>query len=144
MALIDNHFLKMFLVKNSIQYPQFIIQKTPQDKDFQVIDSVEVDQLPGFLEIPPFEHDYVCEDNSKKHTLLWLSYPEQIYLVAAFPNPISLDRYTVNMLYHLLIPTSLMTPSHKPENPFESIVLGQIELSAANSFETLFIKILEQ
>jgi sugar diacid utilization regulator len=142
--LLDTNFLKLFLARCNIPYPSHILLKTPQDSDFVLIESMDNIQPAAIPEIPVFEHDHVAEDPLHKRSLLWLKYTEQVYVVAAFPETAALDYYTVNIVYHLLLPLSLLKSSDKLENRFESIVSGYVELSSTANFEMLINKILEQ
>jgi sugar diacid utilization regulator len=149
LILLDTDFLKLFLSRCNILYPSHILLKTPRDNDFLLIESTDGSRPAGFPEIPVFEHDCVTEDPVNKRTFLWLKYSDQVYVVAAFAQAVSLDDYTVNILYHLLLPVSLARPSDNPENRFKNIVLGhidlsQLELSPTANFELLINKILEQ
>lgn len=142
--MLDINLFKLFLAKSNIPYPYYILRKTPQESDFLLIESIDGSRPVSFSEIPIFEHNCVTEDRLNKRSFLWLKYPEQIYVVAAFPESVTFDDYTVNILFHLLLPVSLVKSSGKPENHFESVISSYIELSSTVNFEMLINKILEK
>lgn len=142
--MFDIELLKLFLAKHNIPSPSCILHKTSQESDFQVVVSLDDTQPVHLSEIPVFERDHIIEDKSSKCSFLWLKYPEQIYVVTAFPESVSLDDYTINILYHLFLPVSLERTSSKPENRFESLVSSIVELSETVDFDILIEKILEK
>ena len=55
-----------------------------------------------------------------------------------------MDYYSINLLYHLLLPISFEKSPNKLENRFESIVSSIVELSPTADFDILINKILEK
>jgi sugar diacid utilization regulator len=142
--MLDTNFIKFFLAKHDLPYPDHILLKPPQESEFLFIESAAGSQSVRIADIPVFEHDLVTEDGENKRSLLWLKYSEQILVVAVFPEAVSLDYSTVNTLYHLLLPVSLVRSSTRLEYRFESIVTSIVELSSTVDFDILINKILEK
>lgn len=142
--MFDTNFFKQFLERNNLPFPYYILLRTPQENEFHLIDSQDGSQPAGYPEIPDFEHDCVTEDNGNQHALLWLKYPDQVVVVAAFPQAIVLDNYTVELLYHLMLPVVIDRSTHKLETRFESMVANIAELSSVVDFDVLIDKILEK
>jgi sugar diacid utilization regulator len=142
--MLDIEFVKLFLARYKIPLPSYILLKAPQENNFTLIESFDGIQPDHISEIPNFEHDQVTADAKNKRSLLWLKYPENAYVVAAFPDDVSLDIFTMNVLYHLLIPAFITEPSNKLETRFESIVSNIVDQSSTADFNNLINKILEE
>ena len=142
--MLDIDLLTLFLAKANIPSPLYLLLKDYQDDEFHLVHSHEVNPPVLFTNTPSFDHDLVIRDADRKSTDLWLKYPDQKYVVAVFPEDTSFDSYSVNMLYHLLLPVSLFKSPEKRETPLESIAAGIVESSTGFDFDTMIQKILEK
>lgn len=78
--------------------------KTPQESEFKLIESFDNSELVYPGEIPTFNHDCIIDDIINKRIFLWLKYPDEINVVMAFSETVSLDNFAIDMMYHLLFP----------------------------------------
>ena len=65
-------------------------------------------------------------------------------VVIVFPDKALLDHYSIDMLYHLLLPVSISKSPDKPETPFENIAASIVESSNIFNFDNMIQKILEK
>ena len=142
--MLDIDLLNLFLAKTNIPSPLFILLKESQDGVFQPVFSPGGNQPDRIPNIPTFDHDLFIQDAERKCTDLWLKYPEQKTILVVFPEDTPLDHYSVNMLYHLLLPESIFKAPDRHETPLESIAASLVESSTGFDFDNMIQKILEK
>ncbi len=138
--VLDVDLLNQFLNKANLPFPAQILMKESREGDFKLIFSVDDDPPVNLSELPVFEHDLLQKDIVHHRTNLWLKCPEQIIVVAIFPEDTFLDEYSIRMLYHLFLPAPLENSPRKPEN----LLVSFFEESTNLNFENLIQKILEK
>ena len=142
--MLNIDLLDQFLIKTNLPSPFQVLLKEPQENEFRLIFSNDDSQSIDLLDIPTFEDNHAIQSTDQKTINLWLKYPEQKMVVIVFPDKALLDHYSIDMLYHLLLPVSISKSPDKPETPFENIAASIVESSNIFNFDNMIQKILEK
>lgn len=140
--MLNIDLLNLFLTKTNLPFPFQILLKEPQEIDFHLIYSTYNRQPIDIIDIPDIEHDYFIQATDHESLNLWLKYPDHNLVLVVFPDNSSLDQYSIDMLYHLLLPLSFSKSTDKPETPLESIASSIVESSTIFDFDNMIHKIL--